>query len=131
MTHRPYYNASTKHMGEGDHLLPILKTFYDAGGELVLVGHEHNYQHFIATNPYTNQPDPAKGFMQFVVGTGGTTGMYGDLTATQHNAQALVTKQSAKDWGLLKLTLKESSFAWDFVPIPGSNLADSGDSTCH
>jgi hypothetical protein len=34
-------------------------------------------------------------------------------------------------FGLLKLTLAEGSYSWEFVPVAGQNATDSGTGTCH
>jgi len=34
-------------------------------------------------------------------------------------------------YGVLKLTLHETSYDWQFVPIAGSTFTDSGSSNCH
>ena len=131
-THRPYWDFSTEHDGEATSTLPWLKTFYDNGGELVFTGHEHNYQRFVPVNPYTNQPDSARGLRSFVVGTGGTTNMYNTFGSTVNNAQNLITVSNGTTWGVLKLTLKPgNSYNWTFMPINGASFTDSGSGTCH
>jgi hypothetical protein len=34
-------------------------------------------------------------------------------------------------YGLLKLTLRSTSYDWQFVPVPGSTFSDSGTTACH
>jgi hypothetical protein len=130
-THRPYLDYSLQHDGEGAITLPWLKMFYDNGGELVFAGHEHNYQRFQPTNPYTNQADTARGFISFVVGTGGTTNLYNTFGATGSNSQNLVSVYSGATQGVLKLTLKpNATYSWVYLPVTGS-FSDSGSGTCH
>ena len=43
---------------------------YRAGAEIVLNGHDHDYERFAPQDP-DGRLDPAKGIRQFVVGTGG------------------------------------------------------------
>ena len=87
--------------GGGD----IWQDLYDAGADLVLVGHDHTY---VPPTPIdaTGASD-ASGPRQVVVGTGGKGG-----TA----------------FGVLKLTLRDGGFDWRFV---GSGASDSGRAACH
>ena len=48
----------------------LLEEFYNAGGELLLTGHDHDYQRYAPQNPNGNR-DTARGITEFVVGTGG------------------------------------------------------------
>ncbi len=34
-------------------------------------------------------------------------------------------------FGVLELTLHADSYEWAFVPVIGSNFADSGNNSCH
>jgi hypothetical protein len=36
-----------------------------------------------------------------------------------------------KGHGVLKLTLKATSYAWEFVPIAGASFTDAGSGACH
>jgi hypothetical protein len=36
-----------------------------------------------------------------------------------------------KGYGVLKLTLGATNYAWEFVPIAGSSFTDSGAGDCH
>ena len=49
---------------------PFWDKLYAAHADLVLVGHDHNYQRFVLMN-HLGRPDPA-GFREFVIGTGGS-----------------------------------------------------------
>ena len=33
--------------------------------------------------------------------------------------------------GVLKLTLREGSYNWQFIPVAGKTFSDSGYGTCH
>jgi hypothetical protein len=93
-----------------------------AGAEVILNGHEHSYQRF---EPLDGDGNPdANGIRQFVVGTGGTS-----LSPQEIEDSRLVVYSATH--GLLKLDLKSGSYAWEFLPIAGSNFTDSGNGTCH
>jgi PKD repeat protein len=78
---------------------------YDAGADLVLVGHVHTYKKPVAHDA-SGSPDP-RGPREVVVGTGGKSGGI---------------------YGALKLTLHDAGFDWRFV---GSGATDSGSAACH
>jgi hypothetical protein len=92
------------------------------GAELVLSGHNHMYERF-APQDADGRADP-RGLRQFVVGTGGYS-LYGRVR-NQANSEVL----DSDTWGVLKLTLKSSSYTWEFVPVAGKSFRDSGSGTC-
>lgn len=49
---------------------PIWEALYDARAEVVVSGHEHDYERFAPQDP-AGVADAARGIRQFVVGTGG------------------------------------------------------------
>jgi hypothetical protein len=66
--------------------------------------------------------DP-NGIREFVVGTGGRS--LNPLNAPQDNS----TVSSASSFGVLNLTLHETSYDWAFAPATG-NFTDSGTASC-
>ena len=105
-------------------LQPIWQALYDANVDVVLGGHSHNYERFAPQNP-SGQSDNNRGIRQFVVGTGGR-----DFTGRAWNAPNSQTWQN-NTFGVLKLTLKSTSYDWQFLPIAGSSWSDSGTANCH
>src|SRR6266542_3640212 len=72
--HHPLFSSSTvETMPDAQALWQDL---YNAGAELVLVGHHHDYERFAPQTP-TGVADAAHGIRQFVVGTGGGEGLFG------------------------------------------------------
>ena len=51
---------------------PVWQILYDAGADVVLSGHEHNYERFAPQDP-SGRFDRNRGIRQFVVGTGGVS----------------------------------------------------------
>jgi hypothetical protein len=49
------------------------------------------------------------------------------VKTVQPNSEA----RNASTFGVLKLTLKEGSYAWEFVPESGKSFTDNGSSACH
>jgi hypothetical protein len=98
-------------------------TLYTAGAEIVLNGHDHDYERFALQDP-SGGADPARGIREFVVGTGGTT--LRPLGPRHANSQV----SNADTLGVLKLVLRDGRYAWYFLPARGS-FTDSGSGTCH
>ena len=103
---------------------PLWQALSDAGAEIVINGHDHDYERFAAQRP-DGKADPANGIREFVVGTGGV-GLRGFAT-TRANSQ--VRKSTVL--GVLKLELKSSSYTWRFMPVAGSTWTDTGSAACH
>lgn len=101
---------------------PLFKILYDAGADIVLSGHNHQYERFAPQTPYGNLSS-TRGIVQFVAGTGGA-GLY-DFTSVKPNS-----KYRYKGYGVLKLTLNATSYSYSFVTLSGSSR-DSGSGTCH
>jgi hypothetical protein len=92
--------------------------------DIVLNGHAHVYERF-APQDALSHADPAGGVREFVVGTGGEE--HHGLTARKPNSQAL----NNDTFGVLKLSLSPTGYAWRFLPIAGATFADSGSGVCH
>src|SRR5215210_6717647 len=97
----------------------LWEILYAAGVDVVLNGHDHNYQRFAPQDP-GGKADPEGGIRQFVVGTGGRS-LYeisDPIANTEvHNDDA---------YGVLKLTLHPTKYEWEFVPVEGEAFSDSG-----
>jgi hypothetical protein len=96
---------------------------YTADAEVVVNGHDHNYQRYAPMTPEGDRDD-ARGIREFVVGTGGRS----------HYALRADSRREAADatsYGVLKLTLRASSYEWVFTPESGKTYTDSGTGTCH
>jgi hypothetical protein len=97
---------------------------YAAGADLVLNGHDHDYERFAPQNP-NGLPDPTRGIREFIVGTGGEN--HRPFAETRLNSEV----RNNDTFGVLKLTLNPGSYAWQFVGQQGSTFSDSGTGTCH
>src|SRR5262245_13985258 len=67
--HRPRFSSATRH-GSDPAMQPLWQALYEYGAEIVIVGHDHNYERFAPQTP-TGAADPATGIREFVAGTGG------------------------------------------------------------
>ena len=118
--HHPRFSSGGH--GNNSFMQPIYQALYDYRADLVLAGHDHDYERFSAQNP-TGGLDNTRGIRSFVVGTGGK----------EKNGFSTIRANSelrASSIGLLKLTLHPTSYDWQFVPIPGETLADAGSAAC-
>ena len=101
----------------------IWQILYNAGAELVINGHEHNYERFTEMNASGSAISP--GLREIVAGTGGMSHYgFGTILSTSQ-------VRNSSTFGVLKLTLNSSSYSWQFVPVAGSTFTDTGSSNCH
>jgi hypothetical protein len=101
---------------------PLFDALYRAGAEVVLSGHNHNYERFAPQDADGNFQ--ARGTRQFVVGTGGAQ-LEGFV-----NIQPNSKLRYVAGWGVLRMTLSPGKYSWNFLPVPGSPPADSGWANC-
>ena len=106
------------------------KLLYAHGADLVLNGHDHLYARFAPMDP-SGKADPKHGIREFTVGTGGES--LDDLNPNAPNLQA----GTGQYYGVMKLTLGQGGYRWDFASAPGApntgsgSYSDSGGATCH
>lgn len=100
------------------------RVLYDAGADVVLGGHAHDYERFAPQTPDA-VPDDARGIRQFVVGTGGKNNY--PFGAIEPNSEV----RDARTSGVLLLTLRPGGYDWRFAPVPGGRLRDAGSGACH
>ncbi|HLZ45757.1 MAG TPA: Ig-like domain-containing protein [Gemmatimonadales bacterium] len=120
--HYPRFSSGSTH-GSDASMQPIWQALYDYGADVVVSGHEHNYERFAPQTP-TGQADPAHGIREFVVGTGGA-GNY-TFETPQPNSEV---RYSATP-GVIKFTLYADHYDWLYIPTSGS-FTDSGSGACH
>jgi acid phosphatase type 7 len=67
--HHPLFSSGSEN-GNDPKMKPSWDALYAAGAEVILNGHDHDYERFA---PQTSEgvADPAQGIKEFVVGTGG------------------------------------------------------------
>ena len=119
--HHPRY-SSGEH-GNDVGVQTFWEVLYAAGADLVLNGHDHDYERFAPQDPW-GRADAAFGIRQFVVGTGGRPPEGKSSTAA--NSQVFGTTH-----GVLKVTLRADGYDWQFVPVAGKTFTDSGSGTTH
>jgi calcineurin-like phosphoesterase family protein len=102
----------------------LWEILYPAGVDVVLNGHDHNYQRF-APQDAGGRADPEGGIRQFVVGTGGRS-LY-EIPDPIANTEVY----NDEAYGVLKLTLHPKKYEWEFVPVKGETFSDFGVARCH
>jgi hypothetical protein len=100
------------------------RVLYAAGADLVLSGHDHDYERF-APQTSRRKRDDAYGIRQFVVGTGGKSMV--QFGTVQSNSEV----RDNGSFGVLELTLRRASYSWRFVPAAGGTFTDAGSGRCH
>ena len=103
---------------------PFWQALYDAGADVVLVGHDHDYERFGLQSP-SGGADPRAGIREFVVGTGGRS---------RSRFVRVLPNSEVRDntsFGVLSLALAPRSYTWRFLPEAGAAFTDSGSTVCH
>ena len=119
-----YPRFSSGDHGSDNSMQDIWQTLYDAGADVVVSGHDHDYERFGPQTP-SGVADAARGIREFIVGTGGAS----HYAVGTPIANSQVSNEDT--FGVLKFTLHATSYDWQFVPIAGSTFTDSGTGTCH
>ena len=119
--HQPRFSSGIHHSDA--HYADIWQDLYGAHADIVLNGHDHDYERFAPQTP-AGAADP-RGIREFVVGTGGKS-HYG-FTFVEPNSEV----RNASTFGVLALTLQPHGYDWRFVPEAGATFTDSGHGNCH
>ena len=121
--HKPLFSSGGAH-GNDLEIKPLWQALYEANADVVLNGHDHDYERFAPQTPDA-AADSARGIREFVVGTGGKS--HRPFGVTTANSEV----RNADAFGVLKLTLKPKGYDWQFIPEAGKSFTDSGSGTCH
>jgi hypothetical protein len=120
--HRPLFNSGWT--GNAPEMRQFWQDLYEAGADVVLNSHAHDYERFAPQTP-TGEVDAARGIRQFVAGTGGQD--LHSLGMIQPNSESV----NVDTFGVLKLQLHAGAYDWQFVPEAGRSFTDSGSASCH
>ncbi len=126
MWHRPLFNVG-QHPGEVS-MRAIWQLLDQAGVDVVLNGHDHNYQRYGPLD-VDGASDP-NGMREFVVGGAGSS-LYAftdPIGAPQPQAR------SAQTLGVLAMSLDPGGYSWEFVSASfdgNGSFTDSGSALCH
>ena len=120
--HQPRF-SSGEH-GSNTTYQPFWQALYEASADVVLNGHDHDYERFSPQTP-SGALDSSAGIREFVSGTGGKS--HYPILSPIANSEV----QNSDTYGVLKLTLHATSYDWQFVPVAGATFTDSGSGSCH
>ena len=110
--------------GNDDDVAAFFDVLYQADADVVLTGHDHDYERWAPVDPEGNV-DQARGIREFVVGTGGAPLRPFE---TVHPASEV---RNAETHGILQMTLLPDAYDWEFLPEEGGTFTDSGRAECH
>jgi len=121
--HKPLFSSGGTH-GNDLTVKPLFQALYDANADVVIGGHDHDYERFAPQAP-DGAADAKRGIREFVVGTGGKN--HRPFCEPKPNSEL----RDATAFGVLKLTLRPNSYDWQFIPEAGKSFTDSGTGGCH
>ena len=126
--HHPRF-SSGEH-GSSSTYQAFWQALYDANADVVLVGHDHDYERFAPQTP-SGELDTARGVRQWVVGAGGKE--VRTFSTLRPNSEA----RDRTSLGVLELTLGPNGYEWRYVTAVSRYLPtfgafeDSGTDACH
>jgi hypothetical protein len=118
--HHPRF-SSGEH-GDDLAIAPLWDALYAAGADVVLNGHDHDYERFAKLAP--SERFSGRGIREFVVGTGGAS--HYAFGPPVPGSQVRVANRS----GVLRMRLAATSYNWSFIDTSGKTR-DSGSTACH
>ncbi len=119
--HHPRFSSGLHGSDESMH--DLVQALYEHGADVVLAGHDHHYERFAPLDP-SGAPDPEGGIRHFVAGTGGNRTY--PIGPALEGSEARFTN----GYGLLRLELRERSYSWEYIGVPGVEFTDTGTGTC-
>jgi hypothetical protein len=125
--HHPLYSSGGH--GSVPKMRDAWELLHAAGAELVLSGHDHDYERFAPQDAHGSL-DAARGMRQFVVGTGGAYASPFLLPVAHSEAR------DASRNAVLKLRLYAGGYDWELLEatppaLPNASPPDRGSGRCH
>jgi hypothetical protein len=121
--HHPRFSSGAH--GNDLQTSPFWRVLYDAGADLIVNGHDHDYERFAPQTPI-GVSDPGRGIREIVVGTGGES-----LRLFKPVAVLNSEIRNASTYGVLRLDLAPGSYAWQFIGVSARSFSDNGSASCH
>ena len=118
--HRPLF-SSGQH-GNNPDVKPFWSLLHAAGAEVVVNGHDHDYERFAMLRPGGSRS--RTGIRQFVVGTGG-----GSLRPFAEIQPSSIVRVHST-YGVIRFVLRSDGYSWEFIGVDGKSR-DSGSDSCH
>jgi hypothetical protein len=120
--HHPLYSSGGH--GNNASVKDLWQTLEAAGADVVLNGHDHDYERF-APQDGNGVHDEARGMREFVVGTGGAYLTPIGWLKTNSEVSNNTTN------GVLRMTLRDNGYEWEFLPVDKGGFTDRGAALCH
>jgi hypothetical protein len=118
--HHPRFSSGPH--GDEPMVAPLWRLLRRGGVDVLLNGHDHIYERFRPLAP--DGTYDARGVRAFTVGTGGAQRYWVEQV---HRGSVV---RNTRAFGVLRLSLREASYRWGFVPTPNRSFSDSGWSRC-
>ena len=119
--HHPRFSSG--HHGSDSTVDPFWRALYAAEADVVVNGHEHDYERFAPQDPDGDE-DRERGLRQFIVGTGGAALRAFEVALPNSELRLSV------DHGVLAFTLRDGGYDWRFIPA-STSITDAGTASCH
>ena len=117
--HHPLFSSGQN--GPSAFMQDTWRALRELGADVVIVGHEHLYERFSRMDETGR--GTSEGLRQFTVGTGGA-----ELTSPVRVSANSEVRASV--FGVLRLTLRQDSYSWQFLAVPPATFSDSGSDSC-
>ena len=131
--HVPTYSSGAAH-GDSTGLKPLNQAEFDAGVDIQLNGHDHDYQRFYPINP-NGVRDDANGITTFVAGIGGQNSRSGSQTSIAQAASAIYLDTfppgSGHAIGAIQFVLHSNSADYTLFDANDGSILDQGTVICH
>jgi hypothetical protein len=114
-----YPPFSSGYHGNSSSMEVVWETVVDAGVDVVLTGHDHDYERFMPLDA-AQQPDP-----------NGVRSLGGKSLRPFETEETGSEVRIDDTFGVLRLTLGETSFGWRFLSAPSGEVRDEGSGACH
>ena len=114
--HHPVFTSSPR--GDNPKMADVWRALSDFKVDIVLNGHEHNYERFKKQTP--TGVVAVDGIRQFIIGSGGV-GHTAAVPPLKPNSELF----NALTYGVLKLTLEPNAYSWEFLPEMLGVVVDS------
>jgi acid phosphatase type 7 len=120
--HQPRFSSGDEH-GSDPSVDPFWRALYAAGADVVVNGHDHDYERFAPQDP-DGREDRERGIRQFVVGTGGAAIRGFEEPVANSELRLAISP------GVIAFTLHPRSYDWRWIPT-ADTVTDSGSAPCH
>ena len=121
--HHPRFSTSAH--GDDPSVEPFWQALSDAKVDLVLNGHDHDYQRYTPLDAKGAAVAEGEGIREFVAGTGGKS-----LYAQSQQHPRATRLANFVGFGVLTLELTPRGYRWKYVPEQKGAFADSGSALC-